>query len=59
MAVRVTRVLQYEYPDLKTAQEDMSRWTLQGPVTARMSMRQVGILIDDWDEPKPQPERAR
>lgn len=53
MAVRVTRVLQYEYPDLKTAQDDMSRWTLQAPRTARMSMRQVGVLIDDWDTPKP------
>lgn len=30
MAVRVVRLMEYIYPDLKTAHKDMSRWAVQG-----------------------------
>lgn len=51
MTIRVTRVLQYEYPDMETMQRDQERWTLQAPTASPVKMRQIGWLIDT-----PEPE---
>lgn len=46
MTIRVTRVLQYEYPDVDTMLQDQQRWTLQSVPGSPVKMRQLGYLMD-------------
>lgn len=46
MTIRVTRVLQYEYPDVDTMLRDQERWTIQSAPGSPVKMRQLGYLMD-------------
>lgn len=48
MAVRVIRLLEYVYPDLEEAHEDMSRWYVQGtrrPIPAQSNRTITSTVI--------------
>ena len=52
--VRVLRLLEYEYPDVEAAEEDMARWTTSSPPSnRRMRMRSstMPFVAIDWDPP--------
>lgn len=49
--IRVLRVMEYVYPDLKTMQTDMSRWNLQGtmPVVDGTTIRSTVLPLEVLD----------
>lgn len=63
--IRVLRLMEYVYPDAETAEQDMARWTLQGPASAGwksgMRFRSAVLpfeVLPDWS-PDPAEAEAR
>ena len=48
MAVRILRLLEYVYPDLEAAEQDMARWTLKSPPNNPNRMRSVTLPIETF-----------